>query len=742
MFWSRQLTDASKAVLALLALVYLNVIPISVQAAERTMIVLDGSGSMWGQINGKPKLVIARETLREVLKGVSDTTILGLMAYGHRVKGDCSDIELIVPPRAGSADEIANKVDSLKFLGKTPLSAAVQLAAKELRYTEDKATVILITDGLETCKANICEIGTSLEAQGLDFTAHVVGFGLSKAEGKQVACLAENTGGQYFSAANASELVEALNQTVAAIIPNVRLVAIDQNGNRVTGISLDWTISDANNQNIHTTTAFEASIGSLEAGDYSVSVAGQNVSGGTEFSIIADVQKQIIEVPVEVQQLEATLDAPASVARGATFDVVWGGPNAKSDYVTIVEIGAKPGVYTSYFYTQNGNPAAITAPDGVGTYEIRYVYGETKQTVARRDIEVTEIAVTIDVAKTVAAGAEFAINWFGPAYDRDYLTIVAKGSDEGEYLDYAYAQNGNPSTLSAPDGLGDYEIRYVLGSSKRTLASVDIKVTAVAGNIDAPATVFGSTEFLVNWSGPSNKGDYITIVPSGVEEGEYLDYAYTQNGNPAKITAPDAVGDYEIRYVFGSSKRTLAFAPIELLATSATLSVVNAPVPGGKITVEWTGPNGKRDYITIVEKGAEQGSFNSYAYTGRGSPVEFKVPKALGLFEVRYVVGVSKRTLTNVDVMLRPVNASISAPSKANAGDAIEVSWTGPNSKGDRIEITKLGAKDNANPLSKAGTIQGSPLFIYVPETAGKYEIRYKLMDTRKVIARSEILVE
>ena len=112
MFWSRQLTDASKAVLALLALVYLNVIPISVQAAERTMIVLDGSGSMWGQINGKPKLVIARETLREVLKGVSDTTILGLMAYGHRVKGDCSDIELIVPPRAGSAEEIANKVDS------------------------------------------------------------------------------------------------------------------------------------------------------------------------------------------------------------------------------------------------------------------------------------------------------------------------------------------------------------------------------------------------------------------------------------------------------------------------------------------------------------------------------------------------------------------------------------------------------------------------------------------------------
>jgi Ca-activated chloride channel family protein len=86
----------------------------------------------------------------------------------------------------------------MKFLGKTPLTEAVRRAAAELKSTEEKATVILITDGIETCEADPCALGAELEASGVDFTAHVVGFGLTaEEEGKAVACLAENTGGKY-----------------------------------------------------------------------------------------------------------------------------------------------------------------------------------------------------------------------------------------------------------------------------------------------------------------------------------------------------------------------------------------------------------------------------------------------------------------------------------------------------------------------------------------------------------------
>ena len=184
-------------------------------AADKTMIVLDASGSMWGQIGGRSKIEIARETLGTVLKSVPAGTELGLMVYGHREKGSCSDIELAVPPGAGTGEAITSFVSGLNPKGKTPLTQSVEQAADILKYTEEKATVVLVTDGLETCEADPCALASALESKGVDFTTHVVGFGLTEEEGKQVACLAENTGGKYFQASDASQLVAALTETVA-----------------------------------------------------------------------------------------------------------------------------------------------------------------------------------------------------------------------------------------------------------------------------------------------------------------------------------------------------------------------------------------------------------------------------------------------------------------------------------------------------------------------------------------------
>ena len=188
-----------------------------VLAVERAIIVLDASGSMWAQIEGKARITIARETLDSVLSTLSPDIELGLMTYGHREKGNCDDIEMLVEPRAGSAGAIKAAVADINPKGMTPLSDAVRLAAEELKYTEEQSTVILITDGLETCEVDPCALGTELEQKGVNFTVHVLGFGLSDDEGKQVACLAENTGGQYLSAQDGASLVKALTETVAQV---------------------------------------------------------------------------------------------------------------------------------------------------------------------------------------------------------------------------------------------------------------------------------------------------------------------------------------------------------------------------------------------------------------------------------------------------------------------------------------------------------------------------------------------
>ena len=141
------------------------------------------------------------------------------MAYGHRDKASCKDIELIVPPAAGTANAILSAADNLKFLGKTPLAAAVKQAAEALRYTEGTSKVVVITDGLESCGGDPCALGKELKAAGTGFVADVVGFGLNANEGREVACLAEATGGKYIQASDEKGLREALTATVAAPAP-------------------------------------------------------------------------------------------------------------------------------------------------------------------------------------------------------------------------------------------------------------------------------------------------------------------------------------------------------------------------------------------------------------------------------------------------------------------------------------------------------------------------------------------
>lgn len=77
------------------------------------------------------------------------------MAYGHRRKGDCSDIELILAPTS-SREEIAARVNELSPRGKAPMTDAVIAAAEALKYTEEAATVILVSDGIEICNPNPC----------------------------------------------------------------------------------------------------------------------------------------------------------------------------------------------------------------------------------------------------------------------------------------------------------------------------------------------------------------------------------------------------------------------------------------------------------------------------------------------------------------------------------------------------------------------------------------------------------
>jgi Mg-chelatase subunit ChlD len=184
------------------------------KSPEKAFIVFDASGSMWGKLHGKTKIEIARKTVKKIIKEWQPSNQLGLIVYGHRTKGDCKDIEILIPLGPINQKKIETAIDGINPKGKTPLTQAVKIAAEKLKYNKQKATVIVVSDGKESCGLDPCGMATELENSGVNFTAHVIGFDITENERSQLRCLAENTGGRFYSADNASELLAAMHQAM------------------------------------------------------------------------------------------------------------------------------------------------------------------------------------------------------------------------------------------------------------------------------------------------------------------------------------------------------------------------------------------------------------------------------------------------------------------------------------------------------------------------------------------------
>ena len=89
-----------------------------IHAKDSAIIVFDGSGSMWGQINGKTKIEIAREVMGTLVNDWNKEVELGLIAYGHRKKGQCNDIEVLQPVSTIDSDKILGMINKIKPKGK------------------------------------------------------------------------------------------------------------------------------------------------------------------------------------------------------------------------------------------------------------------------------------------------------------------------------------------------------------------------------------------------------------------------------------------------------------------------------------------------------------------------------------------------------------------------------------------------------------------------------------------------
>lgn len=523
-------------------------------AAERAIIILDGSGSMWAQIEGEARISIARDTLDEVLGAVPDDLELGFMTYGHREKGSCEDIEVLVQPAAGTASAISEAAAGISPKGKTPISAAVKMAAEDLNFTEDKATVILITDGLETCEADPCALASELEAAGVGFTTHVVGFGLTDEEGKQVACLAENTGGTYFQASDGDALGKALTATVTqvaeapAVEPEPEPAAVEFNFDpqiilsegadepSPDAVSPVWEIYKAN---------ADGSEGEYLMTDY-----------GVGFRTNLDPGNYIVRASVDY----ARISMPVTIVAGELADPLF---NVNAGQLTIRPLpseGAEPdagaAVYTEF-----------TSGDSTTNYGETRLYvpaGETLATVTIGNGKVTEtiaVAAGEEIVRDIVVGVGRAtLNAFyveGMRVEEGGLTfnvVGAKKSIQGNREDFGTSY-GPDVGVDLP--AGDYVAVVSMDDAK-----MEMPFTVKVGEAVAVDAVLGAGVLFIRAPG-ADAIDIYTAKKDIQGNATQISYAYGEERN-----ATIAAGDYTVvaRLADGTTKE----APATVVAGERT----------------------------------------------------------------------------------------------------------------------------------------------------------------------------
>jgi len=253
----------------------------------------------------------------------------------------------------------------------------------------------------------------------------------------------------------------------------------------------------------------------------------------------------------------ATLEVPAQVSAGKSFAVKWTGPNNAKDYITIVRKDVAAHVYANYQETSKGNPLQLLAPIETGEWEVRYVTDRSKTVLGRAPLLVVSNEVTLSAPAEVVAGTVVTASWTGPNNAGDYLTLVPKDLPDGQYGNYTYTTKGSPLTLTAPIAEGDAELRYMTGQGDKVLQRIPLRVVAAKIELDAPATASAGSKVSVTWSGPSNTGDYITLVPQSLPDGQYASYANTDAGSPLTLVALKSAGLGEIRYMSGQGAKVL-----------------------------------------------------------------------------------------------------------------------------------------------------------------------------------------
>jgi Ca-activated chloride channel family protein len=763
-----------RSLVALLALILSLALGCDARAQERFILLVDGSGSMWRQIDGKPKIFILREAIGKVIGQIDPKSEVGIVAFGHREKGNCSDIEEILAPVPFDPLTVQAAVDGIEPKGMTPLSDGVRVAAESLKFTEQKATVVILGDGEETCNADPCVVAEELEATGVDLTVHAIAFDIADENGTaQLRCFAEKTGGLFLPVADMPELVDALSTVAEEVaLPTLplpvptELVAVNATTRAALEEPVTFTIGTATGP-----LTLDGQTGRVRidfiAGRYVVEAVAEHGRG--ELTLVVPEpeagvapQSLVVEVPLVIKVPTGVRLVVLDALTGAAVqgEPVWTFINQETEEV--FEFAAASGTHTTEIPPGRYDVFAIMGE----------AYGETSVDVTESGITevvlslgaATQTQIAVD-AESYAAGSGVSVSWTFDPVQGDLVFLAKLDMAENSYPidDWRrfVVSTEQAATLTAPPEPGSYELRYFRPDSG-LLHRLPIRVTAAEVTLSAPGNALAGESVVVDWSGPGLPGDFLYIAPTEWRANEYpsrqSDRIGVEGGSPLSIPVPEREGHYELRYFSHGGGQALYSIPFEVGAAAAGLSVPTAVAAGATFEARFTGPKAEGDLIFVAPLDMDPNRYpisdDAKKAAAGPSPAKLVAPVAEGNYEVRYYSPNKGGTLARAALNVTPAQVAIDADRTVARGAPFTFRVTGPLSPGDIVFIAAADWGDNQYPLGNRqqfapgpdGNGQwdaaGSTEFSSVaPAEPGRYEIRYFSWANGTTLAKRILIV-
>ncbi|MGI1660968.1 hypothetical protein ACRDNQ_01905 [Palleronia sp. KMU-117] len=161
---------------------------------------------------------------------------------------------------------------------------------------------------------------------------------------------------------------------------------------------------------------------------------------------------------------------------------------------------------------------------------------------------------------------------------------------------------------------------------------------------------------------------------------------------------------------------------------------------GTELQVEWTRPDAEGDGIALAPPEAGPDGSVERTLTRWGSPATLRLPDETGAYELRYVQADPLRILAARPLALVAGAAAIEDPGMVVPSERFEVVWSGPAGQGDEIVLAEPDMADDER-ITATQTRWGSPSRLKAPDTPGRYELRYRVRASGRILTRQSVIV-